>query len=157
MPEPNYLRKNTEIVKGNELWLFIGTTSATKPTCFAMQHSLNRSLSLTDVSTKDSGDAQSSIPGESSWTASTEALIAINNSDQNAMDFVEIMDAYDTKAPVYVTFGKLSNYNPNGIVDKDDAQEWAIGTPNWTGKGYINSLQASGNHGGLYSYTILVH
>lgn len=149
-----YIRQNTEIVKGDELWLFIGTSSTTKPTCFATSHSLNRSLSTTSISSKDHGNTSYVVPGEGSWTASTEALMSINNNDTNAMDFVEIMDAYNTGAMVYVTFGKLSNYSAAGIVDVDSATEWAIATPNWTGKGYITSLQASGGHGDSATYSI---
>lgn len=149
-----YIRQNSEIVKGNELWLFIGTSSTTKPTCFATSHSLNRSLSTTSISSKDHGNTSYVVPGEGSWTASTEALMSINNNDSNAMDFVEIMDAYNTGAMVYVTFGKLSNYSAAGIVDVDSATEWAIATPNWTGKGYITSLQASGSNGDTATYSI---
>lgn len=149
-----YIRQNSEIVKGNELWLFIGTSSTTKPTCFATSHSLNRSISTTSISSKDHGSTSYVTLGEGSWTASTEALMSINNNDTNAMDFVEIMDAYNTGALVYVTFGKLSNYSAAGIVDVDSATEWTIGTPNWTGKGYITSLQASGSNGDTATYSI---
>ena len=149
------IRSNQNIVKGDELWLFVGTTAATKPICFSTSHQLSRSMSTTSVSSKDHGNTSYVVPGEGSWTCSTEALMAIVSPDPsltpgeqpNAYAFQELMDIFDSADPtVYVTFGKLNNYTAEGIVDVD-AEEWAIGNPNWTGKGYITSLQASGGHG----------
>lgn len=143
-----YIRQNQNIVKGDELWLFVGTSSTTKPICFSTSHQLSRSLATNSVSSKDHGNTSYVVPGEGSWTCSTEALMSIASGDENALAFTELMDIFDSSDPtVYVTFGKLSNYAAGGIVDVDDASEWAIGTPNWTGKGYITSLQASGGHG----------
>lgn len=156
----NYLRQNSEIIKGDELWLFIGTTSATQPTAFATSHSLNRSLSTTSISSKDHGTSSYVVTGEGSWTVSTEALMSINISDSNAMDFDDLMEAFYKGTMVYVTFGKLSNYSAKGIVNVDTtqavdpAQEWAIGTPKWEGQGYITSLQASAGHGDTATYSI---
>jgi hypothetical protein len=157
-----YLRQNSQLVKGDELWLFLGvrdaehpdTPATTKPTCFATQHSLNRSLSTTNVSSKDHGNTSYVIPGEGSWTCSTEALMSMNTDDTNAHAFEDIMDAYDKGLLVDVTFGKLSNYTAAGIVDVANATEWALDTPYWTGKGYITSLQASGGHGDSATFSI---
>lgn len=157
MADPNYLRKNTEIIKGDELWLFIGTTSSTMPTAYSTSCSLNRSLSTTSISSKDHGTSSYVVPGEGSWTVSTEALMSINIGDQGAMDFDDLMEAFYNGAMVYVTFGKLSNYSAKGIVNvdvADGAQEWAIGTPKWEGQGYITSLQASAGHGDTATYSI---
>ena len=162
MADPTYLRQNSQLVKGDELWLFLGvrdaqspdTPASTKPTCFATQHSLSRSLSTTNVSSKDHGNTSYVIPGEGSWTCSTEALMSISTSDTGALAFEDIMDAYDNGLLVDVTFGKLSNYTAAGIVDVDGATEWTLETPYWTGKGYITSLQASGGHGDSATFSI---
>lgn len=143
------IRQNQDIVKGDELWLFVGTSATTKPICFSTSHQLSRSLATNSVSSKDHGSSSYTVPGEGSWTCSTEALMSIASGDgQNALAFTELMDIFDSQDPtVYVTFGKLSNYTAKGIVDDTDAQEWEIGYPKWEGKGYITSLQASGGHG----------
>lgn len=142
-----YIRQNADIVKGDELWLFIGTDATTIPVAFATNHQLSRSLNTNSVSSKDHGNTSYVIPGEGSWTCSTEALMSITGASGVKLAFTELMDAFDTSAKVYVTFGKLSNYSAAGIVDVDGASNWAIGYPNWTGEGYITSLQASGGHG----------
>lgn len=155
MADPVYIRQNTQLVKGDELWLFVGTASGSeKPTCFATQHSLNRSLNTTSVSSKDHGNTSYTIPGEGSWTCSTEALMSISTTDTGAMAFDDMMDAFTTGAFVYVKFGKISNYTGAGIVDVDAATDWTLATPYWTGKGYITSLQASGGHGDSATFSI---
>ena len=152
---PQYLRQNNQLVKGDELWLFLGTASGNeKPTCFATQHSLSRSLSTTSVSSKDHGNTSYVIPGEGSWTCSTEALMSIKTGDSGAMAFESVMDAYDSGSKVYVKFGKLSNYVASGIVDVDNATPWQLATPYWKGEGYITSLQASGGHGDSATFSI---
>lgn len=149
-----FIRDNKNIVKGDELWLFVGTSTTTKPICFSTSHQLSRSLSTSSVSSKDHGNTSYVVPGEGSWTCSTEALMSIKADNAASLDekksfaFEELMEIFDSPDPlVYVTFGKLSNYKNGGIVDIDNAQEWTIGTPSWSGKGYITSLQASGGHG----------
>lgn len=143
-----FIRDNKNIVKGDELWLFVGTSTTTKPICFSTSHQLSRSLSTSSVSSKDHGNTSYVVPGEGSWTCSSEALMSIKAGDENSLAFEELMGIFDSDNPlVYVTFGKLSNYKNGGIVDIDNAQEWTIGTPSWSGKGYITSLQASGGHG----------
>lgn len=156
-----FIRDNKNIVKGDELWLFIGTSTTTKPICFSTSHQLSRSLSTSSVSSKDHGNTSYVVPGEGSWTCSTEALMSIKADNAASLDekksfaFEELMDIYDSPDPlVYVTFGKLKKYVNGGIVDKEGAEEWEIGTPNWTGKGYITSLQASGGHGDTATMSI---
>lgn len=139
-------RNNVDIVKGDELWLFIGTSSTTAPVAFATQHSLNRSLSTTSVSSKDHGNTSYVVPGEGSWTCSTEALYSVDG-------FTSVMDMFEAGNMVYVTFGKISNYTAEGIVDTENPV-WTMGTPNWTGKGYVTSLQASGGHGDSATFSI---
>ena len=149
-----FIRDNKNIVKGDELWLFVGTSTTTKPICFSTSHQLSRSLSTSSVSSKDHGNTSYVVPGEGSWTCSTEALMSIKADNAASLDekksfaFEELMEIFDSPDPlVYVTFGKLKNYVNGGIVDKEGAEEWVIDTPNWSGKGYITSLQASGGHG----------
>lgn len=149
-----YIRQNQDILKGDELWLFVGTSATTKPICFSTSSQLSRSMSTTSVSSKDHGNTSYTVPGEGTWTCSTEALMSIEaGQGSNALAFQELMDIFDSDDPtVYVTFGKLSNYTAKGIVDvdvagSDQANGWEIGYPKWEGKGYITSLQASGGHG----------
>ena len=153
------IRNNVDIVKGDELWLFIGETETTHPICFATQHQLSRSLATNSISSKDHAGSSCVIPGEDSWTCSSESLMSIADGPDGAYAFEKIMDLYETHAQVYVKFGKLSNYVGSGIVDVDvtgtpQANGWEIGTPYWTGVAYINNLQATAAHGDSATFSI---
>ena len=157
----SYLRDNSNIIKGDQLWLFIGENKGFEyPTCFAQQHSLTRSLSTTSVSSKDHGNTSYVIPGEGSWTCSTEALMSFESTGNGAA-FTSIMDLYNKSKIVYVKFGKLSNYVESGIVNVDTTNlpastqsGWQMDYPYWEGQGYITSLQASGGHGDSATFSI---
>lgn len=155
-----YLRKNDNIVKGDELWMFLGSTevagtTGTVPIAFSTQHSLNWSRSTNSVSSKDHGNTSYVVPGEGSWTVSTEALFSIKGeTGAQAATFDTLMELKDANAAIDVKFGTLANYQEAGIVDVDAtsgqtgaAENWELDTPYWQGKGYITSLQASGGHG----------
>ena len=66
--------------------LFIGTSASTKPICFSTSHQLSRSLSTSSVSSKDHGNTSYVVPGEGSWTCSTEALMSIKGSEGASLD-----------------------------------------------------------------------
>lgn len=158
------IRNNAEIVKGDELWLFIGVGGA-KPVAYATSCSLNMQMSTQSISSKDHGSTSNVIPGEGSWTASTEALYAQaagatgaanagKPSATGAVGFYQLLDAYQNSSKVDVRFGYVnrSASTDNNIVGTDDNSttpdhaEWEI-TNGWSGKGYITSLQATGAHG----------
>lgn len=148
-----YIRQNSEIVKGDELWLFIGTSSTTVPIAFATQCSLNRSLATSSISSKDHGTTSYVVTGEGSWTASSEALMSMSG-NATKYAFSELMEAFDAAQLVYVTFGKISNYTGNGIVDINNATNWTMGADAWEGTAYVTSLQASGSHGDTATMSI---
>ena len=142
------IRENKNIVPGDELWLFVGEYDDTKtidqqtanPVAFATQHSLSRSLSTTSVSSKDHGNTSYTIPGEGSWTATTESLYSVDG-------FTTLNDLFSDSKKVYVQFGKIDQTVGSGIVDKEDATEWTMTEDYLYGAGYLTSLQASGGHG----------
>ena len=143
-----YIRENKNLVPGDELWLFIGpydpeediSNQTASPVMFATQASLNRSLSTTSVSSKDHGNTSYTIPGEGSWTVSTECLYSVEGFD-------DVNDLFTESELVYIEFGKINETVGSGIVDVDDASEWTMAEGYLYGIGYITSLQASGSHG----------
>lgn len=158
------IRNNANILKGDQLWLFVSKTSGDSgtpiPVAFATNCSLNRSLSTNSISSKDHGSSSYVTPGEGSWTASTEALMSINV-DTGAIGYENCMSLFDENEIVMVQFGYVAGGStatkyPSGqnIVDVDDATEWVMSDPYWTGKGYITSLNATGNHGDAATYSL---
>lgn len=160
-----YLRSNDNIVKGDDLWMFLcentGATGAQAvPIAFSTQHSLNWSRTTNNVSSKDHGNTSYVIAGEASWTVSTEALFSIKGeTGSTAATFDTLMDLKDKSKGVIVQFGTLENPQGRGIVNvptegEDPAEEWVLAEPYWEGEGIINSLQASGGHGDSATMTI---
>lgn len=154
------IRNNAEIVKGDELWLFLGVGGA-KPVAYATTCSLNMQMSTQSISSKDHGSTSNVIPGEGSWTASTEALYAQAGDGaagtpgaSGAVGFGQLLNAYKNSSKVDVIFGYVdrSASTDNNIVATDERSgtpkhaEWSI-TKGWSGQGYITSLQATGAHG----------
>lgn len=157
------IRNNSEIVKGDELWLFIGVGGA-KPVAYATTCSLNMQMSTQSISSKDHGSTSNVIPGEGSWTASTEALYAQAGGTgaagtpgaTGAVGFGQLLTAYKNSSKVDVIFGYVdrttNSAKDNNIVGTDASSstpthaEWIIAN-GWSGQGYITSLQATGAHG----------
>lgn len=140
------VRSNNDIIKGDELWLFIGTKDSEAPIAFATSCSLNRSLSTNSVSSKDHGTSSYVTLGEGSWTASTEALYSVTQ-------YSTLMDLFTTGEKVSVKFGTISNYSGEGIVDPSNHAIWAMSSDCWQGEGYFTSLQATGNHGDAATFS----
>lgn len=150
-----FIRQNDQIVKGDQLWLFISpsisgdTAAEAAPIAFATSCSLNRSLATNTISSKDHGTSSYVTPGEGSWTASTEALYSTSITGATAFD--NLMDLFDKGKKVKVKFGYVSTGGTN-IVDVDEATNWSM-TSGWSGEGYLTSLQATGNHGDAATYS----
>lgn len=163
-----YIRQNDNVVKGDQLWLFISKTVTAGaqgayeagnalPICFATSCSLNRSLATNSISSKDHGTTSFVSPGEGSWTASTEALYSMNP-DTGATGFEDLMEIFDLGQKVKVSFGYVTNGGEN-IVDvegtaQDPVNNWSIADGDgWYGEGYLTSLQASGSHGDAATFS----
>ena len=158
--------KNEQIVRGDNLWLFVSPSftgtgdqkeaAAAVPVAFATNCSLNRSTAMNSISSKYHGPSNYSTPGEGTWTASTEALYAIvgTGSDDRTGDagFAQLMTCMDENKPVNVQFGYVANAGTN-IVDESGSFDWTISN-GWEGKAYINSLQATGNHGDAATWSL---
>ena len=136
------IRSNANILKGDQLWLFVakdsGDSGTPIPVAFATNCSLNRSLSTNSISSKDHGSSSYVTPGEGSWTASTEALMSINV-ESGAIGYENCMSLFDENEIVMVQFGYVAGGStptkyPSGqnIVDVADATDWEMSDPYWT-------------------------
>lgn len=163
--------KNSNIIKGDEVWLFLGirednATGATNfyPVAFSNQHSITNGMSTQNVSSKYHGNAPAIIPGEKTWTCTTEALMSLSGNPVSGATgtaavqdygFDKIYDAYANNKIVDVQFGKLYGqfsgqtgaYNPQGCVE-NDTPIWALDPDTvYEGCGYITNLPVTANHG----------
>lgn len=76
---PTSYNVNTDLVKGNSLMLYIGST----PLAFAKSCDLSISADAIDTSNKMSGNFKSSLQGVISWTISSDFLYTTVTGDSN--------------------------------------------------------------------------
>lgn len=134
-----------QILKGDELMLF----KDKKSIAYATSHVLTITGNTVDIASKDHGFWGASEVGSLTWEITSENLYT-----QDAYD--TLFDAMVKCEPIDVAFGKVANYNKNGI---DNA------TTDWTpdtategsvkyGKAVITSLVANANTGENATFSI---
>ena len=141
----DYTLKNSNIIKGSHLMVFLDGN----PIAFATSHSLSKTLNTQDISTKDHGDYNAILPQTISWEITTENLYSLSG-------YAALNTAFNTRQAVTVAFGE-STYAQDGtqasIVLPESAEQGAK-TTNWAlsgdyeeGQAYITSLQVTAGSG----------
>ena len=134
-----------QILKGDELMLF----KDKKSIAYATSHVLTITGNTVDIASKDHGFWGASEVGSLTWEITSENLYT-----QDAYD--ELFDAMVACEPIDVAFGKVSNYNKNGIDNSttdwtpDTATEGSVKY----GKAVITSLVANANTGENATFSI---
>lgn len=130
------------IVKGDELMLFIDNKSI----AYATSHSLTLSTTMQDISSKDHGYFAAQISGARSWEISTENLYTDKYFDI-------LYDVYLTGKAVTVVFAHANDYDPLGIIDKQENWNPSTGDIYYTGKAVITNLAVTANTGEMATYS----
>lgn len=130
------------VIKGDELMIFIGTTAL----AYATAHTLTINGNTIDISSKDHGFWGASEIGNLTWEATTDNLYTEDNYEQ-------LYDAMISKTPVDIVFAKASNYDENGLREVGGrVQAWVAGAGR-KGKAVITSLVANANTGENATFT----
>lgn len=140
---------------GNELMLLVGD----KVLGWCTNNSFSMSMSTTEISTKDHGEAAAVIGNSYSWSVTTENLFS---ADADAL-----RDACAKRKLVTVVFAKPGNYNDKGLQRAQAEGSTATGLPtDWDmsnstytfaqGSGYVTSLDvnAAAGENATFSATI---
>lgn len=136
-------RKNTDILKGSMLMVFVGNETNQYPIAFATSHSISFTTNTSEVSTKDHGLYPSVIVNSQSWEVSAENLASADSINQ----LFTILEDTGKGTPVTLKFAKPGNWEDKGIVGKEgEANIWSVnGTPKGDiiaeGEAYLTSLQ----------------
>ena len=134
-----------QILKGDELMLFKNKKSI----AYATSHVLTITGNTVDIASKDHGFWGASEVGSLTWEITSENLYT-----QDAYD--TLFDAMVKCEPIDVAFGKVSNYNKNGI--DNSTADWAPDTATEGsvkyGKAVITSLVANANTGENATFSI---
>lgn len=132
-----------QILKGDELMLFKNKKSI----AYATSHVLTITGNTVDIASKDHGFWGASEVGSLTWEITSENLYT-----QDAYD--ELFDAMVACEPIDVAFGKVANYNKDGI--DNSTANWAPDTAGSVkyGKAIITSLVCNANTGENATFSI---
>ena len=135
--------ESTDLVRGEDMMLYVMVASVATPIAYATSNSLSYSLDTLDTSSKMSGDWKSAMPGQIGWTVSTDALISNTSGHVSFAKLEELMTA---RIPIQVKFGTVT----------DASAEFALNAskPVRTGKAIITSLEMTSEKGGICTSSI---
>lgn len=134
------------IIKGDELMVFIKSGNATSALAYATSHVLTINGNAIDISSKDHGFWGASQIGNITWEVTTDNLYTEG-------DYDKLYDAMIAKTPVEIVFAKASNYNENGLtVVGGPVEAWTPGAGR-KGNAIITSLVANANTGENATFT----
>ncbi len=141
---------------GSNLMVFVEVNGTIKSIACATNHSMDINTEVISTSCKDAdgGKWDSSEPGLSSWTMSTENLCSDCTKGATEADLVDIMLS---RKPVVVVFG-LEGNSPDyldGKLEDAPATGWTPSTkaPQYKGKAYITAFNKTAQNGQLATFS----
>lgn len=130
-----------DLRKGEELMIFVGDN----PIAYTTSHTLDTSVDTKDVSSKMSGDYDSSMPGKISWSISIEALTSTTTGHQSKD---ALMKALVQRKPI-----RVMACNVVRGVDTTGAKTFTKGAINYQGDAIITKLNEKSSHGEYESFS----
>lgn len=127
---------------GEELQLFLGGKSIAK----AKTHTLTITSDTIDVSSKDDGFYGASIPGKINWEISAENIYT-----EKAFD--ELYAKAQARQVFDVVFGRVANYNVEGLGEQDAWTPDSVKHTTYTGKVTLTNMTLNANNGEVTSFS----
>ena len=127
---------------GEELQLFLNGKSIAK----AKTHTLTVNSDTIDVSSKDDGFYGASIPGKINWEISAENIYT-----EKAFD--ELYAKAQARQVFEVVFGRVANYNAEGLGEQDAWSPDSVKHTTYTGKVTLTNMTLNANNGEVTSFS----
>lgn len=127
---------------GEELQLFLGGKSIAK----AKTHTLTITSDTIDVSSKDDGFYGASIPGKINWQISAENIYT-----EKAFD--ELYAKAQARQVFDVVFGRVANYNAEGLGENENWSPDSTKHTTYTGKVTLTDMTLNANNGEVTSFS----
>lgn len=127
---------------GEELQLFLDEKSIAK----AKTHTLTITSDTIDVSSKDDGFYGASIPGKINWEISAENIYT-----EKAFD--ELYAKAQARQVFEVVFGRVANYDAEGLGSKDSWTPDSTKHTTYTGKVTLTNMTLNANNGEVTSFS----
>lgn len=143
------------IQKGDDLMVFIETTSGqttvTKSIAYATAHTLTLTAETASVNSKDHGIWTGNEVNKRSWEISSENLYT----DE---DYSTLFDAWSNGTKLSLVWGKKAEADSVVVAD-GDAENYTVkktgtGATYWSGNAYITSLTANANTGEKATFSV---
>lgn len=138
----------SKALEGKDVMLFLDT----KTVALATSCTLNVTRESNDASSKDDGVWKADIPGDMSWTASSDSLFAPKEGlDTTQLAYDELFKAMVEGKDVAVVFGQITNPSSGGLPSGG----WtAPTTKGYTGVAHVTSLDWTGAKGSSATMTV---
>lgn len=145
MPDPNTTTQTNptmttyseakDLRKGEELMIFVDD----EPIAYTTSHSRTMNVDTKDVSSKMSGDFDSSMPGKISWSISIEALTSMTTGHKSKDT---LMKALVQRKPI-----RIKECDVIRGVDETGAKTFKMGTVHYQGDAIITKLDEKSANG----------
>lgn len=127
---------------GEELQLFLAGKSIAK----AKTHTLTINSDTIDVSSKDDGFYGASIPGKITWEIAAENIYT-----EKAFD--ELYAKAQARQVFEVVFGRVANYDAEGLGEKESWTADSVKHTTYTGKVTLTNMTLNANNGEVTSFS----
>lgn len=131
----------TDLRKGEELMIFIDD----EPIAYTTSHHRTTNVDTKDVSSKMSGDYDSSMPGKISWGISIEALTSITKGHKSKD---ALMKALLQRKPI-----RIKECDVTRGVDTTGAKTFTMGAVHYQGDAIITKLDEKSTNGEYDSFS----
>lgn len=132
-----------KVLDGKDFMIFVNG----KATALATSHKLTISAETSDAASKDDGMWDEAVVSKMSWEASTEALVA---ADETSESFDAVFDLMLKKEPVTLVMGVAGNITNDGLPEGG----WTVPTKNYyTGQAIITSIDRTDSKGSNASFS----
>ena len=139
--------ESKDLIRGEELLIYVNDGAKTLPIAFASSHSLSLSADTIDTSNKMSGRWKAAISGQLGWQLTAEALLSKGTGHLSFQTLAKLMAK---GSPVEVVIANAKTV----VAPEDDA--FAIdATKKWySGTAFITSLDKKADKGAICSSSI---
>jgi predicted secreted protein len=126
----------TKVQSGNSIMLFVGSGTTKCPIAYSNSASWESSMSVRNVTSKDSAGFEEVLAGIYSFNASAEALLAFNTTGLTS-DFKPLWNNYSKGCTVNIVLSQSCGTSPS----------WSACGVQLTGKGLITNMSITSNKG----------
>lgn len=144
---PNTYDESADLIRGEELLLYIKVGEVLTPIAFASSHTLSLSADTIDTSNKMSGAWKAAIAGQIGWTVTAESLLS---KTAGHLSFATLAKLMAKRAPVEILIAerKATPLETEDPFTADTAAKWNSGTA------FITSLDKKADKGAICSSSI---